>query len=276
MRKYFLIMLTLLACSQKKTEYSNLNTGISYKYIQFGEGNTPSTDDVLKLTLTVTSIKGDTLHYVPDYNYYVFPQKHTIDSTIRKFKEGDSLILKVKRREFNSYLKFNDVLQSDSGEVFLHLRLKGFASKEAAVQSRQAELSERETMEQIHLKKYLRKFKYPLDDVGRVYRQMLHEKDSGEVVKFGSELSIHYIGYFLNGYVFDNTYEKPTMPSFTFGREYQMIEGLQTAINGLKEGERVKIILPSRHAFGGEGSLAGIVPPYTTVIYEVNIIKVIN
>ena len=55
-----------------------------------------------------------------------------------------------------------------------------------------------------------------------------------------------------------------------------MIEGFQTALSGRKEGERVKIILPSRQAFGEEGSLAGIVPPYTAVIYDVNIIKVIN
>ena len=55
-----------------------------------------------------------------------------------------------------------------------------------------------------------------------------------------------------------------------------MIDGLKTALKGMKEGENLKIILPSRHAFGEEGSLAGIVPPYTAVIYDVNIIKVIN
>ena len=55
-----------------------------------------------------------------------------------------------------------------------------------------------------------------------------------------------------------------------------MIEGMQIGLTGLHEGEKVKIILPSRRAFGEEGSLAGIVPPYTAVIFEVNIIKVNN
>ena len=42
----------------------------------------------------------------------------------------------------------------------------------------------------------------------------------------------------------------------------------------MREGEKAKIIIPSQLAFGENGSSTGIVPPYTSVIYEVTMLKV--
>ena len=167
------------------------------------------------------------------------------------------------------------MLQSNEGKLLLSLKLMNNYEKLEAEKVKQTFISRRELNEQAAVQKYLSNLSGTLDTLEGVYRQILIETDSIPI-KLGSEVSIHYKGYFLNGYVFDDTREKSVTPTFTFGREYQMIKGFQTALSGRKEGERVKIILPSRHAFGEEGSLAGIVPPYTAVIYDVNIIKVIN
>jgi FKBP-type peptidyl-prolyl cis-trans isomerase FkpA len=42
----------------------------------------------------------------------------------------------------------------------------------------------------------------------------------------------------------------------------------------MKEGERSLFIIPSKLAFGENGSSTGIIPPFTSVIFEVELIEV--
>lgn len=270
------LVVSLSACKEKAKEFKQFSNSISYKYLKFGEPEVVDSEATLELKLIVFDQNGDdTLHYVNDYHYFVSPKPHPLDSVFRNFSLGDSVLLKVNRAVFNDYFKFYKVLQADTGTVLLSMSLINSYNQQKGEMAMQEAISKREVEEQVKLKRYVNSLVGKVDTLKGVYRQILIETDS-TTIRFGSQVSIHYKGYFLDGYVFDNTYEKAITPSFTFGQEYQMIDGLQTALSGRKEGERVKIILPSRHAFGEEGSLAGIVPPYTAVIYDVNIIKVIN
>ena len=265
----------LFSCKDTSPEFKKYSKDISYKYLQVGSEKSIAQKDVLEMQLMVLNDTGDTLHFVENYHYFIEPSAHVLDSAFRRFHVQDSILLKVKRSLFNEYFKFYKVLQSNEGDVLLSLKLMNSYDKSDADEAKQNVISKRELDEQSALQKHLRNLPGSIDTLDGVYRQIVIETDSTRI-EFGSEVSIHYRGYFLNGYVFDDTQEKSVTPTFTFGREYQMIEGFQTALSGRKVGERVKIILPSRQAFGEEGSLAGIVPPYTAVIYDVNIIKVIN
>ncbi len=265
----------LFSCKNPSPEFKKFNKEISYKYLQLGREVNILKEDVIEMQLIVFNEMGDTLHFVEDYHYFLEPSSHILDSVFRNFHVQDSVLLKVKRSLFNEYFKFYKVLQSNDGVILLTLKLMNSYEKPEANKAKRSFISKRELEEQVDLQKCLLSLTGNVDTLGGVYRQILLETDSTQI-KYGSEVSIHYKGYFLDGYVFDDTREKSITPTFTFGKEYQMIEGFQTALSGRKEGERVKIILPSRQAFGEEGSLAGIVPPYTAVIYDVNIIKVIN
>ena len=95
----------------------------------------------------------------------------------------------------------------------------------------------------------------------------------GDTIKSGKMITISYKGYFLDGRVFNTT--DPNSPlEFVYGTEMQVIPGLSIALGGMREGDKSKIIIPSHFAFGENGSSTGVVPPFTTVIYEVEIIKV--
>lgn len=272
-----LISVLLIACTQKRTEYTALNNTVDFKYIQFGEGNKPTIGDYIEVNLMITDTTGDTLHYVPNYPYFIKLQQTALDSAWQNIKLGDSICFRLPRSELNRFYKFYKVMQTNEGEILLHARLKGvYDSTEMEIAKRTA-LSKRELEEQREFQQYLKKINAPLDTLNGGYRIVNSNNDTAATpIKYGSEVSIHYTGRFINGYVFDNTYLKGVTPTFTYGKEYQLIEGMKMGINGLKEGESVKIILPSRRAFGEDGSLAGIVPPYTAVIFDVEIIKVIN
>jgi FKBP-type peptidyl-prolyl cis-trans isomerase len=55
----------------------------------------------------------------------------------------------------------------------------------------------------------------------------------------------------------------------------QVIGGLEEAIGRMREGEKALIILPSELAWGEKGSSTGIIPPFTSVIYELELLKAV-
>jgi FKBP-type peptidyl-prolyl cis-trans isomerase len=90
----------------------------------------------------------------------------------------------------------------------------------------------------------------------------------------GSEVRLHYTGRFLNGELFEDTYSKSAL-QFQPGKPDQVIRGFELALPHLQQGGKYRLIIPSTLAFGAEGSSTHIVPPYTTLIYEVEVVDVL-
>ena len=87
-------------------------------------------------------------------------------------------------------------------------------------------------------------------------------------------MTVNYEGRFLNGKFFDSTVRRKQPFQFVYGTEWQVVEGLEEAIGMMKEGEKSLFILPSNLAFGTEGSSTGIVPPFTSLIFEVELLAI--
>ncbi len=279
MRRHFFIMafiIVVLSCQRTSTNQLSLPEGINYKHFQLGEGQRPKKGDVINASIILTSLKGDTIHYVPNYPYFFKLENSTVDSLFMVLQPGDSVGFIVDRRLLNDYFKFYQLLETDQGEAQLNIMLKGVYNEEAAKQKERELLSAREIEEQAALLRHLKKDSIEYESIGGVYRKILRQNPQGLPINFGDEVLIQYKGQFLNGYVFDNTYNKLRTPSFIYGKDDQLIDGIHYGLNGMNEGESVKIILPSRRAFGEQGSVAGIVPPYTSVIFEIEVIKVIK
>ena len=97
---------------------------------------------------------------------------------------------------------------------------------------------------------------------------------NGRKVKLGDTLVIDYEGRFLNGKFFDSTVKRFEPFQFVYGQEWQVIKGLEEGVGLMEEGEKALLIVPSDLAFGQEGSSTGIIPPYTSLIYEVELKKI--
>lgn len=97
---------------------------------------------------------------------------------------------------------------------------------------------------------------------------------SGKRIAKGDTVTVNYEGKFLNGKFFDSTIRRNQAFQFVYGTEWQVVKGLEEAIGMMKEGEKSVFILPSELAFGTEGSSTGIIPPFTSLIFEVEIVKI--
>ena len=129
----------------------------------------------------------------------------------------------------------------------------------------------------------LRKLSVYLDTCETLFYPILNgmyyipvQQGTGECTKYGDQVKIHYKGYFLNGKQFESTYDRAQPLEFNFGDEGQVISGFKTALGLMNEGAKMKFIIPSALAFGELGSSSNIVPPYTTVIYEIELLNLIK
>lgn len=100
------------------------------------------------------------------------------------------------------------------------------------------------------------------------------EAKKGARVAYGELVTIAYTATFLdNGKVFDKESAANGGLMFRLGDPGQVVKGLEIATSMLpRNGGKGRFILPSDLAFGPTGSSSGIVPPWTPVLYEVNVL----
>lgn len=123
------------------------------------------------------------------------------------------------------------------------------------------------------LQKYLADSTIIADPVANGIYYIRLAEGSGVTPDSGRAALLNYKGCFLNGRCFDSSFE--TQPfEYIMGADDQLIPGLVSGVRRMREGEKAKFIIPSHLAFGSTGSSTGMVPPFTTVIYEVELLKV--
>lgn len=91
----------------------------------------------------------------------------------------------------------------------------------------------------------------------------------GNVVQSGSEVSVLYTGRLIDGTIFPD--EAPATYSFIPGQG-QAIEGWEQGIPGLREGDSGTLIVRSDLGYGS--TKTGIIPPYSTLIFDIIILTV--
>ncbi|MDY5968883.1 MAG: FKBP-type peptidyl-prolyl cis-trans isomerase, partial [Bacteroidales bacterium] len=101
------------------------------------------------------------------------------------------------------------------------------------------------------------------------YYEVLQE-GKGRRAEKGSLVTFDYRSLFTNGQVFDQTYGNREPIRKVVGNP--MFQGLQEAFTYMNAGSKYRFYFPSEKAFGPEGTEG--IPPYTTMIYEVEVHKV--
>ncbi len=115
-------------------------------------------------------------------------------------------------------------------------------------------------------------------------REEIFVTDSGlqyEVIEAGSEegdkpsrestVRVHYHGTFTDGKVFDSSYERGQPAEFPVGG---VIAGWTEALQLMTPGNKWRLYVPYQLAYGAQGSPGGI-PPYATLIFDVELLAVL-
>lgn len=88
----------------------------------------------------------------------------------------------------------------------------------------------------------------------------------------GNTCVVYFTGKLLDGRVFSKVLA-PDSYTFTLGGT-QVINGFQEGVYLMKPGGKATLIIPSKIAYGSDGSQNGVIPPYSTLIFEVELKQV--
>lgn len=282
---YWLITIVLFfsLCNIKSefTGYKKDSNGFYYKLTRIGENeDKPATGDYVTVDISYKTM-GDSVFFEGRRKIQIDDPDSTgiINSCFLMLSEDDAATFLLPKANF-----FNITLQSTPPEFleedqYLKIDIHNLEIQEQNEYQKEKKaflkwIEDFSDYEIIILKQFIEEQKIDtLPSKNGLYKITLHE-GSGKKVAIGDTIIVHYEGRFLNGKFFDSTIKRNEPFGFVYGTEWQVIDGLEEAIGTMKEGEKSMFILPSELAFGEKGSSTGIVPPYTSVIFEVELMEV--
>ncbi len=94
---------------------------------------------------------------------------------------------------------------------------------------------------------------------------------TGREAKTSDLLTVHYNAFLTTGEKVDSSYERGRTLTFKLGAGAVII-GWDTALVGVKAGEKRRVTVPASQAYGSKGQNK--VPPNATVIFEVEVLKI--
>ncbi|HEV7517903.1 MAG TPA: FKBP-type peptidyl-prolyl cis-trans isomerase [Thermoanaerobaculia bacterium] len=97
---------------------------------------------------------------------------------------------------------------------------------------------------------------------------------TGEEATAGKTVTIHFTGWLTNGTKFESSHDKNQPLTFKLGAG-QAIEGWDKGVAGMKVGGKRKLVIPPGLGYGGK-SVGGVIPPNSTLVFEVELLKVKN
>jgi FKBP-type peptidyl-prolyl cis-trans isomerase len=283
------VLLSLASCINNSSYkgYTQTSSGLYYKLLTIGDGKSkPYPGCFLQLRMVYKTIKdsiffdtyasNETRMVMLPFNHSSF--KGSFEEGLTKMNEGDSASYIVSADSlFKNFFKADLPLFLEKGSaVKMDVKLNRILSKneyQTEIGKFDKVMEDRDIEEPRMLKKYLdtTKTKFLPINNGMYYCSI--KKGVGDCVKYGDLVKINYRGCFLDGKQFESTYERAQPLDFNFGDEGQVIQGFTTAISLMNEGAKAKFIIPSCLAYGESGSSTNVVPPYTTVIYEIELVS---
>jgi len=100
------------------------------------------------------------------------------------------------------------------------------------------------------------------------------ESVAGKGIKIDSTtwVTVHFKVFLIDGKQLFSSYDRGDPITFEYGKRFDT-PGVEEAIGMMKKGGKATVIVPSKLAFGETGR-GGIVPPFASMIYEVEILNV--
>jgi FKBP-type peptidyl-prolyl cis-trans isomerase len=261
--------------------FSETKSGIHYKLYTIGESeNKPENSNYITVSIAYRTI-ADSVFFQGMRKFQITETQvpGSIDECISMLSLGDSAAFFISADNF-----FGKTLETNLPGFIASGSLMRIDIKLHEIQTERQHLMEKEAFlhwvedfgeyEKVILKQYIEGQPLDFEPTGSGLFYIPVQHGTGNTIKAGDTITVHYEGRFFNGKFFDSTRKRNEPFQFVYGQKWQVIPGLEEAIGMMRREEKSLFIIPSGLAFGQGGSSTGIVPAFTSVIFEVEIIDV--
>lgn len=299
MKKCFLILtaLAFVLCAKAQDGFKRTAKGTIYRIV------TPNTGDKIKLDQIITfnmvqktekdSVLASTYAVGRPFQARIAPEGDLMD-VFPLLSDKDSVIVKVPT---DTIFKGNDDKRPPffPKGSFLMIEIKiekvqsldeAMAERNKAIEEEKAVMAKLAEQEAGTTATYIANNKLILKTTASGLKYAVTSPTVKRKPLPGDTVYVNYLGRTLDGKVFDTSIEaeavkagvkqegRPYEPySFTLGR-HEVIAGWDEGIQLLNEGSKATLIIPSKLGYGETG-MGGDIPPYATLRFDVELVKVI-
>jgi FKBP-type peptidyl-prolyl cis-trans isomerase len=268
------------SCSGEYPGFKKTESGIYYKFhVDNKQGEKAEIGDILTMQMiyrTEDSVLFDTQTSNQPMTLPLTEKQYEGDiyEALATLKEGDSATFILDAQSF--FLTTAGMPQvpefiTEGSKLYFDVKLIT-ARSEAEIETEKNLLQdERQQLEPQELADYLAANNITVEPTESGLYIIEKEKGSGAAFEIGDRVKAHFIISTINGAQLYSTYDQGQPMEIEIGRDFDN-KGITEAIASMKKGTKATVIVPSSLAFGREGR-GEMVLPYTTMVYEVEIIE---
>ncbi|MDA3911465.1 MAG: FKBP-type peptidyl-prolyl cis-trans isomerase [Bacteroidales bacterium] len=281
---YLLSIFFFISCNQKSEndKFKTADSGLQYQlHESFPNNEKPGIDDVVVLDLIYETTDGNLLFDSHDsdrtYMRTIKGATHpggSLEDGLNMMNIGDSASFKINAQDFFRFTLRQENLPenvSPNDYIIVHVRMKNMLKKEEYSNQLDKNYHASEEMELELLENYLKITNVTVEPTESGLYYVPIQAGSGDKAKSDDKVSVHYTGSLISGKVFDSSIGKSPI-QFTLGKG-QVIPGWDEGIAMMKKGEKAKLIIPSKLAYGKRGKGENILP-YSTLVFDVELINI--
>ena len=256
--------------------WPSTNEGIKYKIHFTKESERRVIEgDILSVNILAMMVKTDSVlfnTYEDKKAFEIAANEITLRSIFALLKKGDSasFVLTADSLYLNSFEQTLPNGINPGDKIIFHINLEEIYNEEEFIRLSKIKNLELRLNDSLGLNNIIAADpKWKKTNNGLYYQ--IEKTGNGKKAVTGDQVTITYVGKFLNGEVFEKTDEKN--PKFTFTKNNNMlIQGFEEGIGLMEEGGIAKFIIPWQLAYGEFGS--GPIKPYTSLFFEIKLIKI--
>lgn len=256
-------------------KYKKTASGIQYQVIERSGDATPNSDttSLLLANYRISIQSSDSVlfeTFSKDKPGYIPVFEPTMKEPLMDLVKGDSAEVLVNVDTFyqNSFGQPRPPFAKEGDNIRFILKVKDILSQEDMRKKEIEEMQELSVKDSIDQKAAIAALPDKKEAGEGIYYTTLTE-GKGKQIKKGSKATVLYKGMLLNGQVFDENQKEGYEVTVGLG---QVIPGWETMLLQMKEGQKVKAIIPWQQAYGGRGS--GPIPPFSTLVFEMEVTSV--
>ncbi len=284
MRNLFFVAIAALLLSQIACKQDEQKTQHGYRYINHTNGNGPKATNGESVMVHVDTYIGDTLmgstrkdggeareYLIPDSAGLGKRVPFLYDAALM-MSEGDSATL--LETIDTTIRRFVPASQKDAKDVRYEVKIVKVINKEEKAKKTaeaMARVSEVEAMVQATVKDYVAgKLTDKIQTYPSGLKALIVEPGTGAAVKTGETVKTDYFGVLMDGKPFDNSYQRGETLNFPVGVG-QMIPGFDEGVTHINHGGKAYFFLPSKLAYGEQGTPDGGIPPKSDLVFYVEL-----